>query len=87
LKKIKKEFIYKKRFYEKRRILFAPIASVAESIVMQHVDTIKVLRQSNQPLPRKIHLYYKRFTVNRFLIKTLIFSLHFDVNLRHCIFS
>lgn len=49
-------------FYEKRRILFAPIASVAESIVMQPVDTIKVLRQSNQPLPRQVHLYYKGFT-------------------------
>ena len=48
-------------FYEKRRILFAPIASVAESIVMQPIDTIKVLRQSNQPLPQQIQSYYKGF--------------------------
>lgn len=31
-------------FYEKRRIFFCPIASIAESIVMQPIDTIKVLR-------------------------------------------
>jgi len=49
-------------FYEKRRILFAPIASVAESIVMQPLDTIKVLRQSNQPLPTTFRSYYKGFT-------------------------
>jgi hypothetical protein len=49
-------------FYEKRRIFFAPIASIAESIVMQPLDTIKVLRQSNQPLPTTFRSYYKGFT-------------------------
>jgi hypothetical protein len=49
-------------FYENRRIFFAPIASIAESIVMQPLDTIKVLRQSNQPLPSQISSYYKGFT-------------------------
>ena len=49
-------------FYENRRIFFAPIASIAESIVMQPLDTIKVLRQSNQPLPSRLSSYYKGFT-------------------------
>lgn len=48
-------------FYEKRRIFFAPIASLVESICMQPIDTIKVLRQSNQELPRNIKSYYKGF--------------------------
>ena len=49
-------------FYEKRRIFFAPIASIAESIIMQPFDTIKVLLQSNQPLPKQLPFYYKGFT-------------------------
>jgi hypothetical protein len=49
-------------FYENRRIFFAPIASIAESIIMQPLDTIKVLRQSNQPLPVHFRSYYKGFT-------------------------
>lgn len=34
--------------YENRRILFGPIAGIAESICMQPLDTLKVLKQSNQ---------------------------------------
>lgn len=34
--------------YENRRIFFGPIAGIAESVCMQPLDTLKVLKQSNQ---------------------------------------
>ena len=34
--------------YENRRIFFGPIAGIIESICMQPLDTMKVLKQSNQ---------------------------------------
>ena len=34
--------------YENRRILFGPIAGIIESVFMQPLDTLKVLKQSNQ---------------------------------------
>ena len=41
--------------YENRRIFFGPIAGIIESICMQPLDTLKVLKQSNQ---------YTSFTVS-----------------------
>lgn len=35
-------------YYENRKIFFAPLAGIVESICMQPFDTIKVLKQSNQ---------------------------------------
>jgi len=60
-------FFYNSRYYENRKILFAPLAGVVESIFMQPFDTIKVLRQSNQynglkPLLHNPSLLYKGLT-------------------------
>ena len=42
--------------YENRRIFFGPIAGIAESICMQPLDTMKVLKQSNQYLGFRYHI-------------------------------
>jgi len=39
---------YSINYYDNRKILFGPIAGIIESICMQPVDTMKVLKQSNQ---------------------------------------
>ena len=39
---------YSINYYDNRRILFGPIAGIIESMCMQPLDTIKVLKQSNQ---------------------------------------
>ena len=41
---------------ENRKILFGPIAGIAESICMQPLDTMKVLKQSNQYLGFRYHI-------------------------------
>jgi hypothetical protein len=46
----------KNNYYENRRMFFAPIAGGVEAIIMQPLDTIKVLRQSNQYHGLKYHL-------------------------------
>lgn len=60
-------FFYNSKYYEHRKIIFAPIAGVVESICMQPLDTIKVLKQSNQytnfnPFYKKPSLLYKGLT-------------------------
>jgi solute carrier family 25 citrate transporter 1 len=44
-------------FYENRKILFGPLASLAESICVYPLDSLKVLKQSNQKLPHVRYLY------------------------------
>jgi hypothetical protein len=39
---------YTINYYDNRKILFGPIAGIVESICMQPLDTMKVLKQSNQ---------------------------------------
>ena len=39
---------YSINYYDNRKILFAPIAGIVESVCVQPFDTIKVLKQSNQ---------------------------------------
>jgi len=39
---------YSINYYDNRKILFGPIAGIVESLCMQPVDTMKVLKQSNQ---------------------------------------
>lgn len=58
---------YSINYYDNRRILFAPIAGVVESICVQPLDTMKVLKQSNQytSFPQLIQnprFLYKGFT-------------------------
>jgi len=58
---------YSINYYDNRRILFAPIAGVVESICVQPLDTMKVLKQSDQYtsiscLIKKPNLLYKGFT-------------------------
>ena len=39
---------YSINYYDNRKMLFGPIAGIIESIAMQPLDTMKVLKQSNQ---------------------------------------
>jgi hypothetical protein len=39
---------YTINYYDNRKILFGPVAGIVESICMQPLDTMKVLKQSNQ---------------------------------------
>jgi hypothetical protein len=39
---------YSINYYDNRKILFGPIAGIVESLCMQPLDTMKVLKQSNQ---------------------------------------
>lgn len=39
---------YSINYYDNRKILFGPIAGIIESVCMQPLDTLKVLKQSNQ---------------------------------------
>ena len=53
--------------YENRRIFFGPIAGIVESICMQPLDTLKVLKQSNQytsfvDTVKQPKILYKGFT-------------------------
>jgi hypothetical protein len=41
-------FYNSSQYYENRKIFFAPLSGIIESICMQPFDTIKVLKQSNQ---------------------------------------
>lgn len=57
----------KNNYYENRRMFFAPVAGVVEALFMQPLDTIKVLKQSNQYHGIRYHLQepkvlYKGFT-------------------------
>ena len=58
---------YSFNYYDNRRILFGPIAGIVESICMQPLDTMKVLKQSNQYTNFSTHIkeprtLYKGFT-------------------------
>lgn len=60
-------FFNNPKYYENRKIIFAPIAGIVESIFMQPLDTIKVLKQSNQyssfhPFIKNPQLLYKGLT-------------------------
>ena len=39
---------YSINYYDNRKILFGPIAGIVESVCVQPLDTMKVLKQSNQ---------------------------------------
>lgn len=39
---------YSINYYDNRKLIFGPIAGIVESIAMQPLDTMKVLKQSNQ---------------------------------------
>jgi len=58
---------YTINYYDNRKIFFGPIAGIIESICMQPLDTMKVLKQSNQytnlpDLLKKPRELYKGFT-------------------------
>ena len=58
---------YSINYYDNRRIIFAPIAGVVESVCVQPLDTMKVLKQSNQytsfsNLIKNPRFLYKGFT-------------------------
>jgi solute carrier family 25 citrate transporter 1 len=52
---------YSINYYDNRKILFGPIAGIIESIAMQPLDTMKVLKQSNQYTSFSEHIRNPRF--------------------------
>ena len=73
---------YSINYYDNRKILFGPIAGIVESICMQPVDTLKVLKQSNQytsmkqllKTPRYLYKGFTPFTSQMFVKYFLRFT-------------
>jgi solute carrier family 25 S-adenosylmethionine transporter 26 len=69
-------------YYENRRLFFGPIAGIVEAVTMQPLDTIKVLKQSNQyngvfhhlKEPKNLYKGLTPFTVQMFIKYSLRFS-------------
>jgi hypothetical protein len=73
---------YSINYYDNRKILFGPIAGIIESVCMQPVDTMKVLKQSNQYTslpellqnPRYLYKGFTPFTTQMFIKYFLRFT-------------
>ena len=77
---------YSINYYDNRKLLFGPIAGIVESICMQPLDTMKVLKQSNQytnipDLLKKPKDLYKGLTpfTSQMMIKYFLRFTAFDI--------